>query len=63
MKKTLYCEIERKSAFDMPTYKKVTAEKIEELEEGRQNLYKDEDGNLYIVHYNSFKRREEFTSI
>lgn len=63
MKKTLWCEEERKSCMDMPKYYKVTATKIDEIEEGVRNLYEDENGNKYIVHHNNFKRRDEFVKI
>jgi hypothetical protein len=63
MTKTLWSEKERKSNFEMPTYKKITATKVDEIEAGVQNLYKDENGNEYIVRYNSFKRRDEFVKI
>jgi hypothetical protein len=63
MTKTLWSEKERKSNFEMPTYEKITATKVDEIEAGVQNLYKDESGNEYIVRYNSFKRRDEFVKI
>ena len=64
MKKTLWCaEKKTASALEMPTYKKVTAEKVEEIEEGVQNLYMDDEGNKYIVHYNKFMRRSEFVRL
>lgn len=63
MKKTLWCEKERKSNFERPTYTKVTATKVDEIEAGVQNLYRDEKGNEYIVRYNNFQKREEFTKI
>lgn len=64
MKKTLWCaEKETASAFEMPKYKRVTAEKVDEIEAGVQNLYKDADGNKYIVHYNKFMRRSEFVRV
>ena len=63
MKKTLFCENERNSNFELPTYRKVTAEKVDEVESGVLNLYRDELGNEYIVRYNNFKRRNEFVLI
>lgn len=42
------------------TYRKVTAKKIDEIVEGVENLYEDEQGNRYTVSYNKFKRRQEF---
>lgn len=63
MTKTLYCEKERKSNLEIPTYTKVTATKIEEIEVGKINMYADEQGNRYIVHYNKFLHREEFTKL
>jgi hypothetical protein len=63
MTKTLYCEKERTNNFELPKYYKVTATKIDEIESGKLNLYEDENGNRYIVKYNTFKRREEFTKI
>lgn len=63
MKKTLFCENERNSNFELPTYRKVTAEKVDEVESGVLNLYRDELGNEYIVRYNNFKRRNEFVKI
>ena len=63
MTKTLWCEKERANALDMPTYTKVTATKVDEIEEGKLNEYMDAEGNRYIVRYNSFKRRDEFVRI
>lgn len=63
MKKTLFCENERSSSFDLPTYRKVTAEKVDEIEAGTLNLYRDELRNEYIVRYNKFYKRNEFVPI
>lgn len=63
MTKTLWCAKEKKSALEIPSYYKVTATKVEELIEGEANLYRDEDGNEYIVMRNDFKRRFEFTKV
>jgi hypothetical protein len=63
MTKTLWSEKERTSNFEIPSYIKVTATKIDEIEAGVQNLYRDEQGNEYIVKFNSFKRRDEFVKI
>lgn len=63
MKKTLFCENERNSNFELPTYRKITAEKVNEIESGVLNLYRDELGNEYIVRYNNFKRRDEFVLV
>lgn len=63
MTKTLWCEKERTNMLEIAGYYKVTAHKIDELEAGVKNLYEDEDGNRYIVHYNKFKRREEFAKL
>ena len=63
MKKTLWCEKERKSNFDMPTYTRVTATKVDEIEAGALNLYRDEQGVEYIVRYNKFQRRPEFVKL
>ena len=63
MKKTLYCEKERKSNLEIPSYIKVTATKVAEIEAGKINEYADDKGNRYIVQYNKFLRREEFTKI
>ena len=64
MKKTLYCEIGiREYNFTMPKYKKVTAEKVDEIENGSLNLYRDKEGNEYIVRFNKFYRRNEFVKL
>lgn len=63
MTKTLWMEKERKSNFEMPSYTKVTATKVDEIEAGKQNLYRDEQGNEYIVRRNNFKRRDEFVKV
>ena len=63
MKKTLFCENERNSNFELPTYRKVTAEKVAEIESCVLNIYRDELGNEYIVRYNNFNRRNEFVLI
>ena len=43
MTKTLFCENERNSNFELPTYSKVTAEKwTNEIESGTRNLYREE---------------------
>lgn len=63
MTKTLWMEKERKSNFEMPSYIKVTATKVDEIEAGKQNLYRDEHGNEYIVRRNNFKRRDEFVKV
>ena len=63
MTKTLFCENERTSSFELPTYRKVTARKVEEIESGSLNLYRDENGVEYIVRHNKFKRRNEFVKI
>ena len=36
MTKTLYCEKERKSNLEIPTYTKVTATKVAEIETGKR---------------------------
>ena len=63
MEKTLFCENERNSNFELPTYRKVTAKKVDEIESGTLNLYRDELGNEYIVRYNKFQKRNEFVII
>ena len=63
MEKTLFCENERNSNFELPTYRNVTAKKVDEIESGTLNLYRDELGNEYIVRYNKFQRRNEFVLI
>lgn len=63
MTKTLYCENERKNNFELPTYKKITATKVDEIESGTLNLYRDEQGAEYIVRYNNFKERNEFLKV
>ena len=63
MTKTLWMEKERKSNFEMPSYTKVTATKVDEIEAGKQNLYRYEQGNEYIVRRNNFKRRDEFVKV
>ena len=63
MTKTLYSEKERTSNFEMPSYTKVIATKIDEIESGKQNLYKDEQGNKYIVRFNKFTNRDEFVKV
>lgn len=42
------------------TYRKVKATKIDEIVEGVENLYEDEQGKRYTVSYNKFMRRYEF---
>lgn len=61
MTKTLWCNV----SDDMwkPVYKKITAVKVEEIEERVENLYKDENGNYYEVQRNNFKRRMEFVKL
>lgn len=51
------------SLWDKPKYVKVTATKVDEIEAGVENLYRDEQGNEYIAGYNKFQRRYEFTKI
>lgn len=63
MTKTLWSEKEKTSNFEMPSYIKVTATKIDEIEAGVQNLYRDERGNEYIVRFNKFQNRDEFVKI
>ena len=63
MIKTLWCENERKSNLEIPKYHKVTATKIDEIEARVENLYQDDEGNKYIVKYNKFMKRYEFTQI
>ena len=63
MTKTLWCEKERENMMDMPSYYKVTATKVEEVVAGEINLYRDADGNEYMVHRNTFKRRDEFYKV
>ena len=63
MTKTLWCEKERTSNFEIPSYIKVTATKVAEIEAGVENLYRDDQGNEYIVRKNKFKRRDEFVKI
>ena len=63
MTKTLWSQKERTNNFEMPSYIKITATKIDEIEAGVQNLYEDENGNRYIVRKNNFKRRDEFVKI
>ena len=63
MVKTLWSEKERTSNFEIPSYIKVTATKVAEIEAGKQNLYRDEEGSEYIVKFNKFKNREEFVRI
>lgn len=62
MIKTLKCNI-NDNPWEMPKYIKVTATKVDEIEEGVQNLYRDEEGNEYIAGFNKFTRRMEFTKI
>jgi hypothetical protein len=63
MTKTLWSEKERTSNFELPSYTRITATKIYEIEKGKMNLYEDNDGNRYIVRYNDFTRRDEFVKI
>jgi NRPS condensation-like uncharacterized protein len=63
MTKTLWSEKERISNFELPSYTRITATKIDEIEKGKMNLYEDNDGNRYIVRYNDFTRRDEFVKI
>lgn len=63
MTKTLYSEKERTNNFEMPSYAKITATKIDEIEVEVQNLYRDERGNEYIVRFNKFLNRDEFVKI
>lgn len=63
MTKTLYSRDAERSNIEMTRYKKVTATKVEETERYVQNLYKDAEGNKYIVRYNRFQRRHEFVKI
>lgn len=64
MTKTLWCEAEeRKSALEMPKYTKVTATKVDEIEEYKENLYKDDNGNYYITRRNEFQKRLEFVKV
>ena len=62
MEKTLKCNI-NDNLFEAPKYIKVKATKVEEIEAGKQNLYRDEQGNEYIVRYNKFQRRDEFVKV
>ena len=62
MTKTLKCNI-NDNIWEAPKYIKVTATKVDELEAGVKNLYKDAEGNKYIVYYNKFTRKEEFTRL
>lgn len=62
MTKTLKCNI-NDNILEAPKYIKITATKVDELEAGVKNLYKDTEGNKYIVYYNKFTRREEFTRL
>lgn len=63
MTKTLWCEKERTSNFEIPTYYKVTATKVAEIEATVENEYQDADGNRYLVKRNRFKNRFEFVKI
>lgn len=63
MTKTLWCANETKNPLEMPTYKKVTATKVLEIEEGKMNLYIDAAGQKYIVRFNKFKKRSEFVAV
>ncbi len=63
MTKTLFCAKETTNCLEMPSYYKVTATKVDEIESGIQNLYEDAQGNRYIVRYNNFKRRAEFAKL
>jgi hypothetical protein len=63
MTKTLWSEKKRTSNFELPSYTRITATKIDEIEKGKMNLYEDNDGNRYIVRYNDFTRRDEFVKI
>lgn len=63
MTKTLWMQKEKASNFELPVYIKITATKISDIETGIQNLYRDDEGNKYIVKYNKFQRREEFVRL
>lgn len=63
MTKTLYTEKKRTNNFELPSYFKITATKVKEIEAGVMNVYKDNEGNEYIVRYNKFKNRDEFVRI
>ena len=62
MTKTLKCNTST-SPWDKPNYITVTATKVDEIEAGVENLYRDEQGNEYVAGYNKFMRRMEFTKI
>lgn len=64
MTKTLWCEIgERTNQLERGKMVKVTATKVDEIEARVKNLYRDEEGNEYIVFYNKFLRRNEFSRL
>lgn len=63
MTKTLWMEKKRTSNFEMPSYIKVTATKVDEIETGVMNVYRDEQGNEYIVRRNKFQNRDEFVKV
>jgi hypothetical protein len=63
MTKTLWCAEERTNNFELPKYHKVTATKVDEIEAGVENLYRDEEGQGYIVMHNKLQRRNEFTKV
>lgn len=62
MTKTLFMNTET-NPWNKPHYVKVTATKIDEIEEHVENLYKDENGKHYEVGYNSCLRRYEFFKV
>ena len=64
MTKTLWCEVEeRTNQLERGKMVKVTATKVDEIEARVKNLYRDEEGNEYIVFYNKFLRRNEFSRL
>ena len=64
MTKTLWCEIgERTNQLERGKMVKITATKVDEIEAGISNLYRDEQGNEYVTHYCKFLRRLEFTRV
>lgn len=64
MTKTLWCEVgERTNQLEREKMVKVTATKVDEIEARVKNLYRDEEGNEYIVFYNKFLRRNEFSRL
>lgn len=62
MKKTLMCNI-NPNITERPQMVKITATKVDELETGKRNLYRDDDGNIYMVRYNKFLRRNVFVKM